>query len=78
MSRPVGPRPSHWWPRTRAGRGAALAFIGTLLLAQPPIVFGFGNRIEPLVGGFPFLYVYLLVVYVAMIGVLIWAYRRGL
>ena len=49
-----------------------------MALAQPPIVHGLADRIEPWLLGMPFLYVWLLAVYGAMIGVLVWAYRRGL
>jgi len=53
-------------------------FLGLMALAQPPIVHVWANRIEPWVFGVPFLYGYLLVVYVALIGVLLWVLRRGL
>jgi hypothetical protein len=69
---------SHYLPRTRAGRVAVAVFIGLFLFAQPPLVFALANRIEPWLLGMPFLYVYLLAVYVALIGVLVWARRRGL
>jgi len=67
---------SHYLPRTRAGRIAILAFLALLLLAEPPIVFVFANRIEPRFAGVPFLYAYLLVVYIAMIVVLAIGARR--
>jgi hypothetical protein len=66
---------SHWWPRTRKGRIAALAFLGTLALAQPPIVFVFANRIEPWVFGMPFLYAYLTTVYTVLCGLLLMVWR---
>ncbi len=69
---------SHYRPRTRRGWIAVVIFMGLLALSQPPLVFWIGNRIEPRVLGLPFLYVYLLFLYVAMIGVLVWARRRGL
>ncbi|GIW51991.1 MAG: hypothetical protein KatS3mg081_1346 [Gemmatimonadales bacterium] len=69
---------SHLWPRSRAGKVAATSFIALLALAEPPAVYLIANRIEPRVLEMPFLYVYLLVVYCAMIGVLIWAAKRGL
>ena len=72
--RPV--RRSHYIPRTRDGRIATVLFLALFALTQQPFVHGFANRIEPTVLGLPFLYVYLLVLYVAMIGVLIWALRR--
>ncbi len=53
-------------------------FLLLMVLAQPPVVHRVVNRIEPWVLGVPFLYAYLTVVYVALIGVLIWAMRKGL
>ena len=44
---------------------------------MPPVSHTLFNRIEPRVVGLPFLYVALFGVYVALIAVLIWAYRRG-
>jgi len=69
-------RRSHYLPRTRDGWIATVLFLALFALTQPPFVHGFANRIEPTVLGLPFLYVYLLVLYFAMIGVLIWALRR--
>ena len=69
---------SHFIPRTRAGKLATLIFFGLFALTQPPFVFWFANRITPWIGGMPFLYVYLLVLYLALIGVLIWAQRKGI
>lgn len=71
-------RRSHFIPRTRDGRIAVIAFLGLFAFTQPPLVYWIGNRIEPRLAGLPFLYVYLLVLYVALIGVLLWARRRGL
>jgi len=53
-------------------------FLALFAFTQPPLVFWIGNRIEPDAGGVPFLYVYLLVLYVALIGVLLWVRRRNL
>lgn len=69
---------SHWWPRTATGRLVVLAFLGALALAQPPVVWLVANRIRPWVLGMPFLYAWLLGVYVLMIVVLLVAWRRGL
>ena len=69
---------SHLLPRTREGWVAVVLFLGLMALAQPPIVHTWANRIEPWVFGVPFLYGYLLVVYVDLIGVLLWVLRRGL
>ena len=77
MSRPDPPR-SHLWPRTRDGRVALVAFVLLFMLAMPPVTHSVLNRIEPTFLGLPFLYVALFVVYSVLIGVLIWAYRRGL
>ena len=71
------PRPSRFLPRTRDGWIAAVAFAAVFLLAMPPVSHTLLNRIEPSVLGLPFLYVALFVVYVVLIAVLIWAYRRG-
>jgi hypothetical protein len=68
---------SHFIPRTRAGWTAVLSFLGLFAFTQPPLVFLIGNRIEPRILGVPFFYVYLLAIYVALIGVLIWAQRKG-
>jgi hypothetical protein len=79
MMKPDNPTPrfrSHYIPRTRAGWTAVIAFLGLFAFTQPPLVFLIGNRIEPVIFGMPFLYVYLLVIYFAMIGVLIWARKK--
>ena len=67
---------SHYVPRTRAGRRAVVAFLAFFAFTQPPIVHGLANRITPWVMGLPFLYAYLLGLYVALIAVLAWALRR--
>ena len=69
---------SHWRPRSRAGLGAVVAFLTLLALAQPPIVYRLANRIDPLVLGLPFLYAWLLFIYIALIGVLLWVYHKRL
>ncbi|NKB86889.1 MAG: hypothetical protein GKS06_01535 [Acidobacteria bacterium] len=68
---------SHWRPRTARGWFALVAFVGGLVLAQPPVVFAFANRISPWILGMPFLYAYLSVVYLWLIGVLlvVWRWR---
>lgn len=71
------PRRSHLIPRTRDGWIATIAFLALFLLAMPPITHTVLNRTEPWISGLPFLYVALLVVYTALIGVLIWTLRRG-
>lgn len=68
---------SHLVPRTRDGWIALVAFLALFALAMPPVTHRFLDRIYPTVLGMPFLYAALLFVYVALIGVLVWAYRRG-
>jgi hypothetical protein len=51
-------------------------FLLLFALAEPPLVYVLGNRTSPWILGLPFLYVYLLVIYFALIGVLIWVMRR--
>lgn len=69
---------SHYLPRSRTGWIAVLAFLGLMALVQPPIVFWMDTRFgSGWVLGMPFLYVYLGAVYFALIGVLLWAVRRG-
>jgi len=57
---------------------AVVSFVALFLLVEPPLVYSLANHVEPWVLGVPFLYAYLLLVYVALIGVLLWALRRGL
>jgi choline-glycine betaine transporter len=68
---------SHYLPRTRQGWIGVVLFILLFALAEPPVVNTVANRVEPWILGVPFLYAYLLVVYFALIGVLIWVMRRG-
>lgn len=67
---------SHLVPRTREGWVAVVLFLLLLALAEPPVVYAWANRIEPWIFGFPFLYGYLLAVYLGLIGVLLWVLRR--
>lgn len=69
---------SHFWPRTKAGRLAVVAFLALFALTQPPLLYVLANRINPWVLGLPFLYAYLLALYVLLIAVLVWALRRDL
>jgi hypothetical protein len=68
---------SHFRPRTRDGRIAVISFLVLFALTQPPFVHTVANRISPWLLSLPFLYAYLLMIYIALIGVLIWAQRRG-
>jgi uncharacterized membrane protein len=69
-------RRSHFIPRTRDGWIASGTFVLLFLLAMPPVTHVLLNRIEPTVVGVPFFYVALLVVYLALIGVLLWTLSR--
>lgn len=72
------PRPtSHLRPRTRDGWIATVSFVVLFLLAMPPVSHVVLDRPDSWIGGWPFLFVALLVVYAALIGVLLWAMRRG-
>ena len=68
---------NHYLPRSRIGWTAVLAFLGLMVLVQPPLVFWVDTRFgSAWVLGMPFLYVYLGAVYFALIGVLLWAVWR--
>jgi len=67
---------SHLVPRTRDGWTALVAFLLLLGVAMPPITHTLLNRVEPVILGLPFLYFALAVVYFALVGVLVWTYRR--
>ena len=69
-------RRSHFIPRTRDGWIASGTFVLLFLLAVPPVTHVFLKRIEPTVVGVPFFFVALLVVYLALIGVLLWTLSR--
>jgi uncharacterized membrane protein len=64
-------------PRTRDGRVATIAFVVLFMVAMPPVTHSLLNRVQPTVLGLPFLYVALLAVYTGLIGILVWALRRG-
>ena len=70
-------RRNHYIPRTFKGRVAVGLFLLFFSLTQPPMVFWLANRIDPVVLGMPFLYVFLLVDYFILIGILIWARKKG-
>jgi hypothetical protein len=62
--------------RTGSRRTLVVLFLVLFAFAQPPLVYLLANRIEPRILGMPFLYVYLLVIYAGLIGVLLQAMRR--
>ncbi len=68
---------SHFWPRTRDGRLGLAALVVLFALVEPPVLYLVANRIEPSILGLPFLYAYLSVLYVALVGVLLWIQWRG-
>ena len=68
---------SHYLPRTRDGWIATVAFLALFALCMPPVTHFVLNRTDPWMFGTPFLYSALLLIYCALIGVLIWTYRRG-
>lgn len=74
--RPTPPK-SHFVPRTREGRIATAAFVALFLLAMPPLTHGVWDRPDAWIAGWPFFFVVLLVIYTALVGVLVWALRRG-
>ncbi|HUF74746.1 MAG TPA: hypothetical protein VMM35_00645 [Longimicrobiales bacterium] len=74
---PTG-RASHRRPRTREGWTACIAFAALFLLAMPPVTHTVLNRVEPWILGVPFFFAALFAVYVVLIGVLVWALRRGI
>lgn len=68
---------SHFIPRTKDGWTALIAFVALFALAMPPVTHTVLDRLYPTILGMPFLYAVLLFIYIALICVLIWAYRRG-
>ena len=53
-----------------------MAFLALFALCMPPVTHVVLNRTDPWMFGTPFLYSALLLIYCALIGVLIWTYRR--
>ena len=68
---------SHFVPRTRDGWIATIAFVALFLCAMPPVTHTVLDRADPWIAGMPFFYVTLFVVYSALVGVLLWALKRG-
>jgi hypothetical protein len=71
-------RRSHFVPRTPEGRVAVVAFLLLFFLSMPPVTHRLLDRPETWVGGVPFLFAALFVVYTALIAVLVWAWRKGI
>ncbi|MDE3004762.1 MAG: hypothetical protein OXU39_01585 [Gemmatimonadota bacterium] len=55
-----------------------MAFVLLFLLSMPPVTHAVLDRPDTWIGGVPFLFATLFVVYSALIGVLAWAWRKGL
>ena len=70
--------PSHLTPRTREGWIATIAYVVIFLLAMPPVTHRVLDRPDVWIGGVPFFFAALLVVYSVLIGVLVWSLRKGL
>ena len=68
---------SHFWPRTWDGWLGLTVLVILFMLVEPPVLYIVANRIEPWILGLPFLYAYLSVLYVALVGVLLWIKWRG-
>ena len=64
--------------RSTRRRTALVGFLALMAMAQPPLVNTLANRIEPWVLGMPFLYAYLLADYLALVALLLWAWRADL
>ena len=71
-------RRSHFVPRTAEGRTAVVSFVVLFLLCMPPVTHAVLDRPDTWIGGVPFLFATLFLVYSALIGVLAWAWRKGL
>lgn len=68
---------SHLVPRTAEGKIVTLAWIALFLLAMPPFTHRVLDRPETWVAGVPLFFLALFLIYGALIGVLMWALRRG-
>ncbi|MEM7415235.1 MAG: hypothetical protein AAF389_07050 [Gemmatimonadota bacterium] len=69
---------SHWLPRTTSGRLAVVLYVGLFALCMPPVTHVLWDQSDRWVGGVPVFFVALFVVYTLLIGVLVWAWRKGL
>ncbi len=68
---------SHFVPRTREGRIATAGFVVLFLLAMPPFTHVILDQPDVWIGGAPLLFRGLLAIYAALIGVLLWAWNKG-
>lgn len=53
-----------------------MLLVVCMVLSQPPVVHGLVNRTEPWILGMPFLFTYLLGVYIVTIAVLVWTMSK--
>ena len=70
-------RKSHFVPRTPEGRIASVVFVVLFLLCMPPFTHGVLDQPDVWIGGAPLLFRGLLAIYAALIGVLLWAWNKG-
>lgn len=71
------PPKSHFRPRTREGWTATVAFVVLFLLAMPPLTHAVWDRPGSWIAGWPAFFVVLFLIYCALVGVLVWALRKG-
>lgn len=69
---------SHFVPRTREGRVVAGTYLLLFICMMPPVTHRVLDRPDAWIGGVPFFFASLLFLYCLIIGVVVWAYRRGL
>jgi hypothetical protein len=69
---------SHFVPRTREGRIVTGIYLFLFLCVMPPVTHRLLDRPDVWIGGVPFFFASLLVLYCLLICVVVWAFRRGL
>jgi hypothetical protein len=69
---------SHVLPRSREGRIVSGIYLLLFLCVMPPVTHRLLDRPDVWIGGLPFFFVSLFVLYCLLIGVVVWAFRRGL
>lgn len=72
------PRKTHLLPRTTEGWIATIAFLGVFLLAMPPVTHRVLDQPDRWLFGVPVFFLSLLVIYAVLIGVLVFAWWKGL